>query len=161
MMTDARDKNLVDRINGRTGGAVVDAVAPVLFKWQDGQRVHAGWFAQDVKAGLDAVGIDCGAWGMEDISDTASRQWIRPDELVAFLWAAVQAARMDRVVDHMSEIAARCSSPDPAVAAASNQVMDADATRTGQTREQRIAYWLNAQATSLMATAEAVLARPA
>lgn len=54
-----------------------------------GARVHAGFFAQDVKAALDAAGVDFGVWGLDDAADPASRQWLRPDQLVPVLWAAV------------------------------------------------------------------------
>jgi hypothetical protein len=55
-----------------------------------GRRVHAGFLAQEVKAALDAQGIECGAWGLEDAQDEASGQWLRPDQMMAILWAAVR-----------------------------------------------------------------------
>lgn len=60
-----------------------------------GVRLHAGWLAQDVKAALDAEGIDCGAWGMNEPQDATSRQWLRPDQLVAFLWEALRQTRRE------------------------------------------------------------------
>ena len=60
-----------------------------------GVRLHAGWLAQDVKAAFDAEGIDCGAWGLNDTSDPDSRQWLRPDQLVAFLWEALRQTRRE------------------------------------------------------------------
>lgn len=60
-----------------------------------GVRLHAGWVAQDVKAALDAEGIDCGAWGLDTPGDAASRQWLRPDQLVAFLWEALRQTRKE------------------------------------------------------------------
>lgn len=60
-----------------------------------GQRLHAGWLAQDVKAALDAAGIDCGAWGLEDAADPDSKQWVRPDQMTAILWAALRETRQE------------------------------------------------------------------
>lgn len=77
------------------------------------------------------------------------------------LLAMFQEVTAATIVSNMSDIAARCSSPDETVANACRVVMDRDAARTGQTRDQRISYWLNAHASAVMATAEAVLARPA
>lgn len=55
-----------------------------------GERLHAGFLAQDVKAALDAVGLDFGAWGLENVANPQSRQWLRPDQLIAVLWAATK-----------------------------------------------------------------------
>jgi len=60
-----------------------------------GKRVHAGFFAQDVKAALDAVGADFSAWGLDDASDPDSRQWLRPDQLIPVLWAALKETRAE------------------------------------------------------------------
>lgn len=60
-----------------------------------GQRAHAGFLAQDLKAAMDAAGVDFGAWGLEDRDDAASRQWTRPDQLVAVLWAALRETRAE------------------------------------------------------------------
>lgn len=60
-----------------------------------GQRLHAGWLAQEVKTALDAAGIDCGAWGLDDAADPESRQWVRPDQMVAIMWAALRETRRD------------------------------------------------------------------
>lgn len=55
-----------------------------------GKRLHAGFIAQDVKAALDAAQLDFGAWGLEDAENAESRQWLRPDQLIAVLWAATK-----------------------------------------------------------------------
>lgn len=60
-----------------------------------GTRKHLGWLAQEVKAALDAEGMDCGAWGLDDKTDPDSRQWVRPDQLVALLWAALRETRAE------------------------------------------------------------------
>ncbi|MDC7683863.1 hypothetical protein PQU92_11280 [Asticcacaulis sp. BYS171W] len=116
--SDARDK-IVDTggsVRLRTAAPmIVAAVDPVLFRWIDGgevteptgetgadgwpivqtrrkagQRLHAGLLAQDVRAALVAEGLDFGVWGLDDIDDPDSRQWLRPDQLIPVLWAAVQ-----------------------------------------------------------------------
>ncbi len=121
--SDARDKQVLGPL--AFAAALVDAVDPVLFRWtvgglsvtgdpeaveeeaedaagpkplavaRPGERAHAGFLAQDLKAAMDAVGIDFGAWGLEDRADAASRQWTRPDQLVAVLWAALRATRAE------------------------------------------------------------------
>ncbi|MFA7604882.1 MAG: hypothetical protein WCY29_17950 [Novosphingobium sp.] len=60
-----------------------------------GARLHAGWLAQDVKAALDDVGVDCGAWGLEDADDPDSKQWLRPDQMTAILWQALRETRLE------------------------------------------------------------------
>lgn len=55
-----------------------------------GKRVHAGFYAQDVKSAMDEMGIDWGAWGLDDVNDPESRQNMRVQQLIPILWAAVQ-----------------------------------------------------------------------
>jgi len=55
-----------------------------------GRRTHAGFYAQDVKTAMDEMGLDWGAWGLDDVNDPDSRQNMRPDQLIPILWAAVQ-----------------------------------------------------------------------
>jgi len=58
-----------------------------------GLRLHAGFIAQDLKAAMDQAGVDFGAWGLNDRDDPQSRQWTRPDQLIAVLWAALKQTR--------------------------------------------------------------------
>lgn len=60
-----------------------------------GQRLHAGFVAQEVKAVLDAQAMDFGVWGLEDKTDPDSRQWLRPDQLIPVLWAALRETRAE------------------------------------------------------------------
>jgi len=118
--SDARDKAIAGPLD--FAAPMVDAIDPVLFRWlvggnsqtsqrsvsdelQDGEvsaeltpragaRLHAGFVAQDLKAAMDAAGVDFGAWGLDDKNDPASRQWTRPDQLIAVLWAALKETRM-------------------------------------------------------------------
>jgi hypothetical protein len=55
-----------------------------------GRRAHLGFLAQDVKAALDAAGVDCGLWTRDDPDDPDSAQALRPDQLLAPLVRAVQ-----------------------------------------------------------------------
>jgi hypothetical protein len=119
--SDARDKDVIGGLD--FAGAMVDAVAPVLFRWKvggneirnsetetatDGEgreipaieivakpgvRAHSGFLAQDIKAAMDEAGVDFGAWGLEQADDPDSRQFMRPDQLVAVLWAALKETR--------------------------------------------------------------------
>lgn len=60
-----------------------------------GQRLHAGFRAQDIKRAMDATGTEFGAWGLDDPNSPDSRQWTRPDQLVAVLWAALKETRAE------------------------------------------------------------------
>lgn len=60
-----------------------------------GLRTHAGFIAQDVRRALDAQGLDFGVWGIEDLGNPDSRQWLRPDQLIAVLWAATKQIRAE------------------------------------------------------------------
>ncbi len=123
--SDARDKTVLARMGGAQAAAILDAVDPVLFRWKvggntvqrhpseteideagdvvakmmsvpvPGQRTHAGFLAQDVKAAMAAHDLDFGAWGLEDKHDLDSRQWLRPDQLIPVLWAALRETRAE------------------------------------------------------------------
>ncbi|TBW40979.1 DUF2793 domain-containing protein [Siculibacillus lacustris] len=58
-----------------------------------GVRLHAGFRAQDLKAAMDALDVEFGAWGLDDKADPQSRQWLRPDQLIPVLWAELRALR--------------------------------------------------------------------
>lgn len=60
-----------------------------------GKRLHAGFGAQDVKALMDKLGIDCGLW----VLDENGKQHLRPDQLIPFLTAALANAleRLDKL----------------------------------------------------------------
>lgn len=58
-----------------------------------GKRNHAGFIAQDFKAEMDRVGLDFGVWGLEDANDLNGRQWLRPDQQIPILWAALRETR--------------------------------------------------------------------
>ncbi len=62
---------------------------------QPGARTHAGFIAQEVKAALDALELDFGAWGLTDKDDPDSQQWLRPDQLIPILWAALKETRLE------------------------------------------------------------------
>ena len=60
-----------------------------------GTRRHAGFSAQQIKAALDASDLDCGAWGLADKTDPDSEQFLRPDQLIPILWAALKQTRAE------------------------------------------------------------------
>jgi hypothetical protein len=117
--SDVRDKDVAARIGGDVAVAMLESVEPIFFKWKNGgntdiavateddlfpepvvvgrpgQRLHAGFAAQELKAAMDAAGIDFGAWGLEDKDDPVSRQWTRPDQLIPVLWAALRTTRAE------------------------------------------------------------------
>ena len=112
--SDARDKTEVEPIRGDVALALVAAIDPVSFRWVEGgrevvgidqatgeplsaprpgRRRHAGFLAQDVRAALADAELDLGVWGLDDPDDGSSRQWLRPDQMIAILWAAVRELR--------------------------------------------------------------------
>lgn len=127
--SDARDKTVVGDLG--FAGDMVDAVEPRLFRWKvggyrlvasatettvdddgkaiarlvpapaAGARTHAGFIAQDLRAAMEAIGTDFAAWGLDDKDNPASRQWTRPDQLIAVLWAALRQTRAE--VERLSQ----------------------------------------------------------
>jgi hypothetical protein len=113
--SDARDKVGVLPLAPATAADIVDAVAPVTYRWRHNpalhpeaatpppapctderpHRRHAGFLAQDVRAALADADLNIAAWGLSDRDDPASRQWLRPDELLPILWAALKATRAE------------------------------------------------------------------
>jgi hypothetical protein len=121
--SDARDKEVVGDLD--FAGMMIDAIDPKLFRWrvggnelrpsetetaetEDGTRfprmdivaragirTHAGFIAQEVKAAMDAVGVDFAAWGLDDRADPTSRQWLSPEQLIPVLWAALRETRAE------------------------------------------------------------------
>jgi hypothetical protein len=118
--SDKREKNHIEYISPSMALDFVDNVNPAFFRWKvggidrqvvkegyldeegnavetiyeevpiPGKRIHAGFYAQDVKAEMDKVGFDWGAWGLDDVNDPDSRQNMRPDQMIPILWAAVK-----------------------------------------------------------------------
>ncbi|MCB1450092.1 MAG: DUF2793 domain-containing protein [Nitratireductor sp.] len=115
--SDARDK-LVDSPIGEFATRMVDSISPVLYRWKAaqnqvmiegepgpeatarlepmaGKRLHAGFLAQDVAGFLADLGLDLGVCGLANREDQDSRQWLRPDEMVALLWQALRDTRAE------------------------------------------------------------------
>ncbi|UDF02607.1 DUF2793 domain-containing protein [Asticcacaulis sp. AND118] len=95
--SDGRDKRVTGLIDPTDALTVLDAVPPVRFYWREGEgtTAQAGFLAQDVRKGLELAALDLGLWGLEDVADPSSRQWLRPDQLLAVLWAAVKGLRAE------------------------------------------------------------------
>jgi hypothetical protein len=55
-----------------------------------GKRHHLGFIAQDVKASMDAAGVDCGLWVLDDKADSESIQSLRYEQMIAPLVTAIQ-----------------------------------------------------------------------
>jgi hypothetical protein len=85
-------QNDVRAVTDENGQPRVDEKGHILTETvpRPGQRVHAGFYAQDVKAAMDAAGVDFGAWTLDDPNDPNSRQGTRPDQLMAVLWECVR-----------------------------------------------------------------------
>lgn len=111
--SDQREKTVETRLGEANALALLDAVSPVLFRWKqdatgDG-RLQAGFLAQEIKAALDEAGMDFGVWGLEDPATPESRQWLRPDQLIPVLWAALKQTRGE-----LLELRARFEASTPA-----------------------------------------------
>jgi hypothetical protein len=94
--SDAREKAVETPFASGGAIAMLEAIAPVMFRWGEAgadSRLHAGFLAQDVKAALDGAGLDFGVWGLDDVDNPERRQWLRPDQLIPVLWAALKATR--------------------------------------------------------------------
>ena len=91
--SDGREKRVVGRLD--FAPQMVAQLEPVLYRWKTGidweSPIHAGFIAQDIKACLEMCGTEFGVWGLDNPDDPNSRQWVRPDELIPVLWAAVKA----------------------------------------------------------------------
>ena len=68
----------------------VKALTPRSYRWRDGARRHLGFIAQEVKAALDAAGVDCGLWVSDDPSRPEAAQSLRYDQLIAPLARAIR-----------------------------------------------------------------------
>ncbi|MFT3996713.1 MAG: DUF2793 domain-containing protein [Asticcacaulis sp.] len=92
--SDRRDKTDISPIDAAQALALVSAISPVRFRWrEDDTRANAGFIAQEVGAVLTAQGLDLNLWGLEAPDNSDSRQWLRPDQMLAILWAALKAIR--------------------------------------------------------------------
>lgn len=96
--SDAREKTVEARMDQARAVAMVEQVAPVLFRWNSGdndlaQRLQAGFLAQEIKTAIDGQQLDFAVWGLDDPANPESRQWLRPDQLIPVLWAALKQTR--------------------------------------------------------------------
>lgn len=82
------DRRLKIDAGAAPGTDFVMQLEPRLYQWKDGKRLHAGFYAQDVRRAMGET--EWAAWGLDDKDDADSRQWIRPDELVPSLVKTVQ-----------------------------------------------------------------------
>ncbi|HKY82606.1 MAG TPA: tail fiber domain-containing protein, partial [Sphingobium sp.] len=69
---------------------VDDVPGELIIENRPGVRRHFGLIAQDVKALIDAAGVDFGGFVMEDPDDPESRQALRYEQFIAPLIKAVQ-----------------------------------------------------------------------
>ena len=84
----ADDEGDVDEALGKGGRPVRPPVRTVA---QPGRRRHYGLIAQDVRAALDAAGVDdFGGWVLADKNDPESSQGLRMDQFIAPLVRAIQ-----------------------------------------------------------------------
>lgn len=70
-------------------------VVKTVTRSREGRRLHAGFRAQDVRRALDSTGLEFAVWGLENSDDPGSRQWLRPDQLIPVLWAALRETRAE------------------------------------------------------------------
>lgn len=96
--SDARMKHGIDDLPDAE--RLIDSLRPVSFYRNDQAELHFGFIAQEVRAALQAVGLDHAAlWHQADPDDPQSVQALRQEELIAVLVSAVQKlqSRLDRI----------------------------------------------------------------
>jgi hypothetical protein len=64
--------------------------AEIITELSPGKRTHWGLIAQEVKAVVDAAGVDFGGWVLLDTNDPDSQQALRYDQFIAPLIKAIQ-----------------------------------------------------------------------
>lgn len=79
-----RDGNPCDE---NTEGAIPGDVITVS---KEGDRIHWGFIAQEVKSAADAADVDFGGWVLSDKNDPDSQQALRYDQFISPLVKAVQ-----------------------------------------------------------------------
>jgi len=109
-VSDQRRKTDIGIIDGEQALKFIHALEPRLFRFKptivparedaperviEHKRPHAGFFAQQVKAAMDAAGIDdCGVYAYNDENDTHE---LRLFEMIAFLVAGMKELAAHRV----------------------------------------------------------------
>jgi hypothetical protein len=113
--SDMREKNTVQ--DSALGLNFIKSLRPVSYKWNiggnkvdskvvvdedgnehtepvvtpvPGKRTHWGFLAQEVKAVVDAAGVDFGGWIISDLENPESPQSLRYDQFIAPLVKAIQ-----------------------------------------------------------------------
>lgn len=88
--SDARLKTLTGSI---ASGAMIDAVSPHTFTWNETGQADFGFFAQELY-GVVPSAVVPGSPANVDVTDTAYKPWqIGESKLVSILWAEVQSLR--------------------------------------------------------------------
>ncbi|CAB4141569.1 Intramolecular chaperone auto-processing domain containing protein [uncultured Caudovirales phage] len=129
--SDAREKNSVQ--DSALGLDFIKSLRPVSYKWNvggnkvdskvvvddegnehvepvvtpvPGNRTHWGFIAQEIKAAVDAAGVDFGGWVLSDSDNTESQQALRYDQFIAPLVKAVQEqqAQIDSLKAQIAEL---------------------------------------------------------
>jgi hypothetical protein len=101
----------VNIADAQLGSDFVKSLRPVSYRWIEGgkkhtgeydengdciyetlpgTRTHWGFIAQEVKAVVDAAGVDFGGWVLTDKNDPDSQQALRYDQFIAPLTKALQ-----------------------------------------------------------------------
>ena len=108
--SDERDKQDITNIDGLFATRFVEDIDPVFFRWKNGKTIvvdqdetettsgtrrHAGFLAQQVQSTMEKEESFFGAWGLDNLDDTKSKQWLRPDQLIPVLWSALQQTRKE------------------------------------------------------------------
>lgn len=84
--TVGENKVITPEITNPETGEVTPAVIDVI----PGSRTHWGLIAQEVKAAVDAAGVDFAGWVLTDKDDPASEQGLRYEEFISPMIKAIQ-----------------------------------------------------------------------
>lgn len=119
--SDGRDKEIECDFPNNAACSIIDDVNPKLYRWKQGKayfeseidqsenhddlntkiitktssgkRLHAGFIAQELKQSLSNNNLDFAVWGLDNVNDSNSKQWLRPDQLLPIIWSALKETR--------------------------------------------------------------------
>lgn len=104
--SDPRAKTDIQGLDGANTGAIIDAIAPISYRWVDGgegrpgARTHWGFSAEEVETIADIAGRDFGGFVLAEDGKRA----MRPDQMIPILWEELRQLRK-----RVSELEGRAS----------------------------------------------------
>lgn len=90
--SDEREKHSIDEIPGEFARYLVDKITPRSYSWnsESAYGTHYGFIAQEIQAVINTRGLVANEFAPLHYDHENDRYGLRPDQLVPFLWRAVQ-----------------------------------------------------------------------